>query len=287
METPPTCSSPWFDHVRRWLGYRYPRLGPLFWPITALLPPKFRSEMFPQLWIDLDMRQPNQRCGYWQGDRYEYPTPKILTQWCEQATAFFDIGANYGFFTFLLAAKYTKLPIYAFDPHPMNVNSLQKTVALNRLSNIFPHPLGLSNQHETLTFQAAMDDSGHSTFTNLTPDSSSENYDPILAEVWPLDELLIQGLIQPPKNGRWVAKIDVEGFEMRVLQGMIQTLKEKRFLGLCIELTEHTLQQDGTSINEIEAYLRHLGYRRQTLRGSGSRREPCGLANAFFVADAV
>ena len=53
-------------------------------------------------------------------------------------------------------------------------------------------------------------------------------------------------------------KIDVEGYEMEVLKGAVQTLKNVEYI--MIELNNNT-KKYGSSNLEIEKYLRKLGYK--------------------------
>ena len=53
-------------------------------------------------------------------------------------------------------------------------------------------------------------------------------------------------------------KIDVEGYEMEVLKGAIETTKNVQYL--MVELNNNT-KKYGSSNNQIERYLRKIGYR--------------------------
>ena len=61
-----------------------------------------------------------------------------------------------------------------------------------------------------------------------------------------------------------VAKIDVEGMELHVLRGMSQSLRQKCFRGVCIELLEENLQRVGTSVANVDTLLRDHGYQPTT-----------------------
>jgi hypothetical protein len=81
--------------------------------------------------------------------------------------------------------------------------------------------------------------------------------------------------ISPPERPSWIAKIDVEGFETRVVRGMANSLRAQAFAGLVIEINEFTLSFCGSSSNELREVIQALGYREEIIApGSG---------NSFFV----
>ena len=57
-----------------------------------------------------------------------------------------------------------------------------------------------------------------------------------------------------------VIKIDVEGAELRALRGMTQILETRRPL-LLLELSDRSLQHQGTSSGEVVSFLGAKGYR--------------------------
>jgi hypothetical protein len=56
-----------------------------------------------------------------------------------------------------------------------------------------------------------------------------------------------------------VLKADVEGAELIVLRGAAKTI-EKHHPKLILEVVQRQLANMGTSVNELEAYVRSLGY---------------------------
>lgn len=75
-----------------------------------------------------------------------------------------------------------------------------------------------------------------------------------------------------------MAKIDVEGFELRVLRGMRAALEAQAFRGLAIELNEFTLRFCGASTEEVTALL-EAASDRETTPGRRANRS----LNRFFV----
>ncbi len=92
------------EFVRRCCGYRFPRLGRQAVTVSRskLAPERVHTELLPGISAELDLSDEVQRATYWQGERFEYPALQILNEWISSgATQFFDIGSNYGFFSYL------------------------------------------------------------------------------------------------------------------------------------------------------------------------------------------
>ncbi|MEI6807385.1 MAG: FkbM family methyltransferase [bacterium] len=275
---------PWFDLLRSRLGYQFPRLGPLFFKLFYSAVRKHCSvELFPGILIETNFDDLTHQATYWQGKRFEYPTAQVLCEWAAdpRCHAFFDVGANYGFFSYLILSHFPA-QVHAFDPNPVNHSQLTTAKATNGLSNLHPHRLGLSDEDGVRQLHLGDRDQGHSTFLShpglaktAVSESSIVRFDDWVDQQTELTPL--------PDTPCWIAKIDVEGYELKVLRGMENSLKKRRFLGLAVELNEYTLGLSGTSPKEIHDLMAHCGYKnyKETLAG---RRLPLHRApNDFFV----
>jgi FkbM family methyltransferase len=220
----------------------------------------------------LHLDQPVELQSWWQGHRYEHPTTEVLDTWSRQATRFFDVGANYGFFS--LRAVANGCPdVHAFEPNPALHRRLEETATRNGLRGLHPHHLGLADAVSTLELNVG-GDFGHSSFGPRAWDDKQT----VPVGVVPFDRWRVEAGITLPDRPEWAVKIDVEGFELNVLRGMSETLSAHAFFGVSIELNELTLQSCGVTGDDIVAFLATTGYHECRDRAG----EP-GLANAFFA----
>ena len=93
--------SGFLEYIRRKTNYEMPRMGPLgfafYWRFA---PDWIDSELVPGIRIHLDLRDNVQRETYWHGGRAEPFLRKALLDFCSKGTTrFFDIGANFGFYS--------------------------------------------------------------------------------------------------------------------------------------------------------------------------------------------
>ena len=246
------------DWVRRTLGYRFPPLGSTASQfVTHALPTHVETELFPGVRAELDLNDGTQRSTYWQGERAEYPTAPVLHAWGRAgATAFFDIGANYGFFTFMMASRHPSLDVYAFEPHPVTFARLDGIRRSNALTRVRTFNIGLGNEPALLTLHPGVSDAGHSTFLNHP--ELHDGIDQVL--VRPFDDWRYDQGLALPSRPSWIAKIDVEGFEVSVIEGMWEALRARAFIGLVVEVLPFTLALGGRQPTDVLDALRAAGY---------------------------
>jgi FkbM family methyltransferase len=262
------------DWVRRTLGYRFPPLGSAASQfVTHALPARVETELFPGVRAELDLHDGTQRSTYWQGERAEYPTAPMLHAWARKgATAFFDIGANYGFFTFMMASRHPALDVYAFEPHPVTFRRLDGIRAANSLSRVRTFNIGLSDAPAVLTLHPGVSDAGHSTFLAHPELHGAIEH----VVVRPFDEWRRDQGIALPSRPSWVAKIDVEGFEVAVIDGMHDALRARTFIGLVVEVLPFTLALGGRQPSDVIDALRAAGY-------APTEQKRVRTDNLFFV----
>jgi len=158
---------------------------------------------------------------------------------------------------------------------------LKNIITFNNLVvNIFAFNIGLGNKEEVLSLHPGVEDSGHSTFLPH-PDFKDTSIGEIKIETF--DNWRIKNNIELPLTPKWIAKIDVEGFELNVLKGMEKSLKAKAFIGLSVEILEHTLALNNNNPLEIEEYLASVGYVKISNKDILRKYKRIKTANFFFI----
>lgn len=135
-----------------------------------------------------------------------------------------DIGANIGTFTTWLANAFPLGKIYSFEPQRSVFQMLCGNVAINNLYNVYTHNLALGKENNYIEFKEpnyfAKNDYG--TFSLVENVISERTKDSITVQVQTLDSFVE---IHKLKNVD-LLKIDVEGMDMDVLLGGVETIRK-------------------------------------------------------------
>ena len=151
---------------------------------------------------------------------------KILAYY-KHDTNMIDIGCNYGCHTVGVAneikKKNSKGKIYAFDPQPRIFKLFQENVSMNDLDDIVVgHECGLGDQNEEKIFRLPKnyDINDNPGALSLLSPSESKAYEDVRVQIRKLDDYNIQNVS--------VIKLDVEGYELDVLEGAKKTILENK-----------------------------------------------------------
>lgn len=126
-----------------------------------------------------------------------------------------DAGAYIGDSAIILS-KYTNAKVYAFEPVKELYNKMLKTLELNTLSNVVPISCGLGDKNETIKIQ--LNDSSSSCV------KSDNKFDLQDIEITTIDDF-----VQKNDNLQvGLIKADIEGFEINMLKGAINTIKTQK-----------------------------------------------------------
>ena len=156
-----------------------------------------------------------------------------------------DVGVNVGQTLLKLKSIDPKLRYLGFEPNPFCISLVQELVKLNGFVDCELAPAALSDRAGLISFVASSEsDSGASMITTLRPDKKVHRKQWIAALVF--DNLDVD------VSSMGVVKIDVEGAELFVLQGMKQFIERVRPYIVCEVLHAHSALQlnDSAARNE-------------------------------------
>src|SRR5262249_2845459 len=141
----------------------------------------------------------------------------------------------------------------------------QDEIELNKIGNITLHQYGLADKNDILTLTVPLINSGEGSF------ASSQYKDNIMFSV-PVrraDEILAN---EDPS----FIKIDVEGFETKVILGLSELIK-RCLPSIVTEVVASHLERAHSSVEELKSAMERLGYRafKLSLRKTDRRHDWC------------
>lgn len=183
------------------------------------------------------------RRHFFTGRHYERLVPLAIQRILSGGGTFVDVGANRGIHT-LAASRHLRQrgEVYAFEPNPTTFRVLEAHLTINAVTNCRAFNLGLSDSPDTLSLNIFdHDNSGTCSFI-----PTANVVDKTAVDVVRMDKLGDQMKWKGPT----IVKIDTEGFEHKVIQGMGELLDYEQLIVIC-EITRKWLQQAGTSAVEL------------------------------------
>lgn len=183
-------------------------------PYPIVYPFAVKSKLI--IWKGLEGATGNLYCGL-----DEFEDMAFVLHFLRKEDLFIDIGANIGSYS-ILAGKEVGAETISIEPVPQTYKTLQLNIALNdivrntRLLNI-----GLGKHKGFLKFTKSLDSENH-----VATDQETDTID---VQIEKFDDII-------SLNKPTFIKIDVEGFETEVLNGMQNALTNNNLKGIIIEL---------------------------------------------------
>lgn len=193
----------------------------------------------------------------------------VLHRELHPGDTFIDVGANIGYYT-VLAAKLVgpQGRVIAFEPDPTNFALLRRNVEANGCTNVVLQQKALSNKPGTLKlYLEQTNKGGHKVFQY----GDAKEYVEVAAVT--LDDYLkdFSGRVD-------VIKIDTEGAEGMILEGMQATLRRHEEARLLVEFFPKLLDSFGYDPAQVLAGLQSLGFEFRDLNEAQQQVEPTSVA---------
>lgn len=190
--------------------------------------------------------------------RYEEPIQAAVEAQLGAGDGFVDVGANIGYLT-LIAARIVGPDgwVLAVEPVPGNAALIRANAAINRLPQVMVAEAAAGAVDGAGELVLARHNGGAALSTApAPPDACGRMAVPVVT----LDTLLAGHRLPPPR----MVKIDVEGSESEVLNGMRGTIARHR-PAILFEVDAATRDQAERRFNDLSAGLASQGYRVATL----------------------
>ncbi len=284
-----------FNHLRRgtlkgrlhWEWRQYLKQRRLDWwksqvgkreYVEKVLHPDIRMRLYFDSWL----------CHSIYYGEFETGELSFLKAFLKPGDVFVDIGANIGLFT-LVAAQCVGHTgrVYAFEPCSSTYERLINNVKLNRLSNVSCQQMGLGEKRHETEMTVSLD--GFDAWNSIARPTMGKLFKKEPIRCTTLDDFAHdQNLV----GCLTMVKIDVEGWESRVLEGGGKTLSGKNAPILQVEFSGKASRSAGSSCEKTYQFLEELGFkmftydpRSQSLNPDPVRKEYSYL-NLLAIKDA-
>lgn len=164
-----------------------------------------------------------------------------------------DVGANIGYFTLLAAQRVGPGgQVFAIEPHPANFRILSEAVAANGLTHVRAYQMALGDRRSTADLSMADQSVFPNRTASMVPPKTAESVSVTVERLdacaadWGLDRIDL-------------LKVDVDGFEAKVLDGARESLASGIIRNIIIELDDFWLTKTGRSSRELRALLEAAG----------------------------
>lgn len=201
---------------------------------------------------------------------YETETLLFASKYIVAGDQVIDIGANIGYFTLLFSSYVGENgEVHSFEPSRREFLHLCKNVNLNHAKNIFLSQFGLSNQ-DGYAIMNVLDDDRFGAYNSLG-EITHQKVNLATTHTETIRTMKIDSYLSLfPRLKPCLIKIDVEGFEKQVLEGMQILLSSPKAPCLIIEVCESTHRDKKIATQELVNYIQEFGYRLYNLDRKGN-----------------
>jgi FkbM family methyltransferase len=145
-----------------------------------------------------------------------------------------DIGANLGTFCVPLAKKISKHTYHAFEPQRIIYYQLCANIFVNSLGNVYTYEAGLSNQEADIELEVP-DYASEGNIGAFSIDKEVRENDYECKTTGSKEKMVLITLDSVGFENIRLIKIDVEGHELEVLKGGIETIKANNYPPIIFE----------------------------------------------------
>ena len=224
-----------------------------------LIPPNYlygsqsmRRLSFEGINMKLDISDAVEHFTYY---TFDEPALQVLYKLVSPGMTIVDIGANIGATTLNMAKRVGSTgKVFSFEPSPYNYQKASSNISLNNFPNIRLINMGLGSEKATASLYN-VNPNNRGMQRLLADNSEITSYDKTEVVIDTLDRCIQSFEIPSPS----LIKIDVEGYELKVLLGGLETLKKYKPT-LFIELDDNNLKEQGSNAKALLEFLIQLNY---------------------------
>jgi FkbM family methyltransferase len=171
-----------------------------------------------------------------------------------------DIGANFGFYSIILAKKCVGAEVHSFEPVSATFDHLTTNVEHNNVStNVTINNVGVSESIGKIGITTDLYAGNHLTKSDKGPDTES-------VDVVTVDHYVESNGIKKVD----FIKCDIEGAELLMLKGAVETISRDSPL-IFVEIFDEFCARFGHSATDVVGFILNFGYSYVVLNREGAK----------------
>ena len=159
-----------------------------------------------------------------------------------------DVGGHLGFFSIMASLLNPNIPIYTFEPHIGNYELLKTNLKNNRIKNVYPKQLAVSDQAGEAELLISKEDLSHSIVKTIEPTGKIQK-----VQTTTLERIFQKNQIEHCD----LLKLDCEGSEFKIIYSAPKTIVSK-IIHIFLEYHDWI---DNENSKELKFFLKQLGYK--------------------------
>lgn len=169
---------------------------------------------------------------------------------CKKNFYVIDVGTNIGWVALNFAKLSENGKVIGFEPDPYNYSVCKSNSDRNALSNLTILPYGLGETSGQVMMEVRTPDNRGG--NRIAPKNASGSVNVQIKRLDDIEEIASLSSIN-------LMKLDVEGYELKVLRGALNTIQKYKPI-LFIELDDDNLLDQGDSATSLVSFLEVNGY---------------------------
>lgn len=209
----------------------------------------------------LDLRNWSDRHTYFLGRYFDAETQLTLKRLLNPGDVLMDVGANIGMMTLLGADLVgSEGRVLSFEPNPESAGHVRFHLELNGIDHVRLYACALGSQEAVMRLHVSEGYSGSATLADVANRQGERFSREVDVPVRRGDDVLREAGLRAS-----VVKIDAEGFEPYVLEGLERTLEQDR-PAVLMECVDRLLKPVGSSRSLLAKQMETMGYRGYDIR---------------------
>ncbi len=246
-------TNPFLDGILSKIMHNSPALRPVFLkmnpPEYLYKKPSLRNYQWNGIKMKLDISNLVDNCIYFCTE--QRALDRFISHFKPDDTIV-DVGANIGYTTLLFSKAVPEGNVLSFEPSKELFNTVKEHLSLNKIKNATVLNIGLGEKEKSaLLYKVSENNSGmNRVFEHAETAFNSEN-----VIIKTLDHVVKEQKIEKVN----ALKIDVEGYEFKILKGAYNTIKANKPI-LLVEIDDLNLKEQQSSPSEVFKFLSDLNY---------------------------